>query len=113
MGMRTTPVTDKTAWTANSLAEDSGWIRHFTSDELQELDAALQRARHIPITEITKADFPLEHLVPSLQAASDEIHHGHGLVVLRGLPVETYSKEDASRIYWGVGLYLGTPVTQN
>lgn len=113
MGVRTTPVTDKSAWTAGSLSKDDGWIRHFSESELEELDTALQRVRHIPITEITKADFVLDRLAKSLEEAAQEIHHGHGLVVLRGLPVERYSKDDASRIYWGVGLYIGTPVTQN
>jgi hypothetical protein len=113
MATRTNPVTDQTAWTAESLKADEGWIRHFSADELVELDAALQRVRHLPIVEITKADFTLDGLADSLKEASREIHHGHGLVVLRGLPVERYSKEDASRIYWGVGLHLGIPVTQN
>jgi alpha-ketoglutarate-dependent taurine dioxygenase len=114
MSTRSTPVIDQTAWTVASLkAAEQSWIRRFTRDELAELDAALQRVKHLPITEITKADFPLETVLPTLEAASHEIHHGHGLVVLRGLPVERYSKDDASRIYWGIGLHLGTPVTQN
>jgi alpha-ketoglutarate-dependent taurine dioxygenase len=111
--VRIEPVTDESAWNVNSLAADQRWIRHFTPAELAELDARLQPVRHIPITKITKNDFPLDGLAATLADASREIHHGRGLVVLRGLPVEQYSKEDASRIYWGIGLHLGSPVTQN
>ena len=34
-------------------------------------------------------------------------------MLIRGVPVERYDKERASKIYWGVGTYLGAPWPQN
>ncbi len=34
-------------------------------------------------------------------------------MLIRGVPVDRYGKERASRIYWGVGMHLGAPWPQN
>ncbi|MEQ8195607.1 MAG: TauD/TfdA family dioxygenase, partial [Rhodospirillales bacterium] len=44
---------------------------------------------------------------------AEELEHGRGFVLLRGLPIERYSLEDARTIYWGLGSYIGTGVSQN
>jgi hypothetical protein len=108
-----TPVTDATAWDARSLNTDHRWIYRFEPAAIAELDAALAQVRHLPITEIRKDDFSLSKVAQDLKAVKTQIEEGIGMAVLRGLPVLNYSKEDASRIYWGIGLHLGTPVTQN
>ncbi|BDM22292.1 TauD/TfdA family dioxygenase [Pseudomonas sp. LRP2-20] len=113
MSIRTTPVIAKSAWTPHDLANDNSWLYRLDSRGVDELEALLDKVRHLPITEITKADFPLDYLVPFVEAVDREVQHGFGMAVIRGLPVQRYTKEDASRIYWGIGLYLGTPVTQN
>ena len=38
---------------------------------------------------------------------------GRGFVLLRGLPVDRYSREDVAVLYWGMGVHLGYPVVQN
>jgi hypothetical protein len=107
------PVTDASAWDAHKLNTDHSWIYRFGPEAIAELDAALARVRHLPITEIRKQDFPLEKVAYDLKQVKEQIEEGIGMAVLRGLPVLNYSKEDASRIYWGIGQHLGTPVTQN
>lgn len=108
-----TPVTDATAWDARKLNTDHSWIYRFDAEAIAELDAALGKVAHIPITDIRKQDFPLQKIAKDLERVKVQIEEGIGMAVLRGLPVLKYSKEDASRIYWGIGQYLGTPVTQN
>ena len=39
--------------------------------------------------------------------------NGRGVVLIRGVPVDRYDKERASKIYWGVGTHLGAPWPQN
>jgi hypothetical protein len=107
------PVTDATAWNAQKLNDDQSWIYRFGPDAIAELNAALDEVRHIPITDIRKQDFPLHQVARELENVAKQIEDGIGVAVLRGLPVLDYSKDDASRIYWGIGQYLGTPVTQN
>jgi len=113
VGIRTTPVTDASAWRAPALAADESWIYRFDDAAIQELDRALAAVRHMPVTSIRREDFKLEGVRDVLARVSEQIEEGIGMAVLRGLPVLKYSKEDASRIYWGIGQYLGRPVTQN
>jgi hypothetical protein len=57
--------------------------------------------------------FPLPTLGPELGEIARELITGRGMVLIRGVPVERYSKERASAIYWGVGTHLGRPWPQN
>ncbi|NYT36253.1 TauD/TfdA family dioxygenase [Allopusillimonas soli] len=113
MNSRYIPVTDASAWKAADLQNDQSWIYRFSDKDIQKLNAALARVRHIPITEIRKQDFDIGHLEGVVERISMQIEDGIGLAVLRGLPVLDYTKDDASRIYWGLGQYIGCPVTQN
>ncbi len=107
------PVTDASAWSAEQVNRDQRWIYRFGPQAIAELDAALSKVRHLPITAIRKEDFPLDKVAEDLKKVAEQVEEGIGMAVLRGLPVFNYSKDDASRIYWGIGLHLGRPVTQN
>jgi hypothetical protein len=48
-----------------------------------------------------------------LRSALREVTHGRGFALLRGLPVQRFSREQLRALYWEIGLALGTPVTQN
>ena len=41
------------------------------------------------------------------------IYSGPGFCVLRGLPFQGWTDEEASMLYWGLGTYLGGPQEQN
>lgn len=41
------------------------------------------------------------------------IRSGPGFCVLRGLPLQGWTDEEASMLYWGLGTYLGGPQPQN
>ncbi|MDR0215605.1 MAG: TauD/TfdA family dioxygenase [Comamonas sp.] len=107
------PITDASVWDAEALNSDHSWIYRFGSEAVTELNEALAKVRHLPITEIRKEDFPLDKVAKDLAKVADQIEEGIGMAVLRGLPVLNYSKDDASRIYWGIGQHLGRAVTQN
>lgn len=103
-------------WLGPQLAHDeSRWLTHFALSDLQEIDSALRtfRASGKEITDMTRADFPLPQLAEKMGQYMEEIRNGRGFVVLRGLPVERYSDEDAGAIFFGLGLYLGRPLVQN
>jgi hypothetical protein len=42
-----------------------------------------------------------------------EVEDGRGFAMLRGLPVERYSRDEAQLIFWGMGAYWGEAVGQN
>jgi TfdA family taurine catabolism dioxygenase TauD len=109
------PITGACAWLGAELANSTSWIRRFTPAELAELDAALGgvKARGLAWRRISREDFPLPRFSPALAAVRDELEHGRGLVLLRGLPVERYTEDELRQLYWGLGTHLGTPRYQN
>src|SRR6185503_19129861 len=42
-----------------------------------------------------------------------QVEDGRGFVLLRGLPVEDYSKDDLGMIFWGIGTHLGRGLSQS
>lgn len=93
------PVAEPSAWTAAQLMSDDSWIYRFDQTAIDELDAALSRVRHMPITDIRRLDFPLDRVAKDLTKVAAQVEDGIGMAVLRGLPILRYSKDDASRIY--------------
>jgi len=55
----------------------------------------------------TPKDFPLPTLGPILEAVGEDVKHGRGFGVLRGLPVERWTRVQSLVAYWGIGLYWG------
>lgn len=103
------------AWYGRDLERDRSWLIQFTAADLDEIDRALHevRAAGLSLGQIGRSSFRLPTLEKKLAAWLEEIRTGRGFVVLRGLPVTRYSDEEVGLIFWGLGAYLGTPVTQN
>ena len=104
------------AWKAADLEDQSRWIIHLTDAQIQCITDALEHAKSAGATlaTLTRDMFPLEeHFSELIDDVSDRLENGLGIVVLRGLPALQYSKEDLRMIYWGIGLYFGTGVSQS
>lgn len=106
-------VPERIAWRGPDMLKRSDWIYPLNARQIAELDNALMKVRDKPVTEIRRADFPLPTFSEDLAGLADEIENGRGFVLMRGLPIDKYSEEDGSRIYWGMGMHLGDPVSQN
>lgn len=113
--IRTEPVTGPGVWQASDFTDSSSWTEVLDEREIAELESALGTAkeRGEPLAKLSVDDFPLPTLGRRLEAIVDELEFGRGFSVVRGLPVDKWSVEDAKVIYWGVGLHLGVPVSQN
>jgi hypothetical protein len=109
------PVVDPAAWTAADLAADQSWIHPLTENEVAELDQAVRQLddRGVDILDITKHDFVVPQLRRRLDTISDELIHGRGLALIRGIPVAHYTRRQAAIAFWGIGLFMGVPVSQN
>ncbi|KAJ6120974.1 hypothetical protein N7523_005254 [Penicillium sp. IBT 18751x] len=85
------------------------WIYHLSDAQLDEIDKGLQsfKARNLSLGHISDSTFPLPTLHPVLRDLSKEIHTGRGFVVLRGLRIDDYSREDNIMIYAGVSSHIG------
>ena len=65
------------------------------------------------ILDITADDFPLPTLGPLLREFVRELIDGRGFGRIGTIDVERLGPDNASRIYWGIGMHLGEPWPQN
>jgi Taurine catabolism dioxygenase TauD, TfdA family len=110
-----TPITDASAWRGAEMAKNTSWIIHLRADHIAEIDAALARAMAggVEVTQMKRGDFPLPKLAAEIASWSNEIQRGRGFVLVRGLPVERYNDMQVRVVFWGIGLYMGTALSQN
>lgn len=102
-------------WRGPEMARRSDWIIRFSDAEVAELERAVASAlaRTSDLLSLEREDFPVPHLADRLQAAAREVVHGRGFVLLRGLPVERWTRQQAAAAFWGLGRHFGDPVPQN
>ena len=111
----TGPVGGAAAWRGDALADAELWRSTLRSDEVDELCAAVVAARSTgkPTAELRAADFPIPLLGQRLEAWRRELAQGRGFHVVRGVPVDAWSQEEAEVFFWCLGLHLGRPGAQN
>lgn len=103
------------AWKRQDVARNADWTVNLSVDDIAEIERALAavKVRRIEIPHLSKADFELPGLARKLREVLRHLEDGIGFALVRGLPIERYSKADAARIYWGLGAHLGTAFAQN
>ena len=112
--MVTEQLTGPGVWYGPDIQDDPSWSLQLDGDDVTEIDAALAavKAAGLPIP-FPASDFPLPTLTGKIDALVDFVSNDKGLTLVRGLPRERYSDADCELIYWGIGVHIGTPVSQN
>ena len=67
----------------------------------------------VDILSIRRQDFPLPTLGPRLERMLEEVLTGRGFVLIRGFPVQRWSRLQNAVAFFGVGTYLGAARSQN
>src|SRR5215210_9545902 len=108
-------VEDGSAWYGSDLAKCDDWIEHLSPAEVAEVEHALRQldAKRTDFTSITASDVPLPTLAPRLQRILDEVLYGRGFVLIKGLPVELWTKREAAIAFLAIGVHLGNLRMQN
>jgi hypothetical protein len=107
-------ITGPGAWIGSQIQEDDSWIRRIDARAVDEIEAALAHVKRTGAAIPFGRDaFPLPRLAAELDAMLDEIENGRGFVLVRGIPRARYTDQECELIYWGLGVHLGTPVSQN
>ncbi|KON88812.1 hypothetical protein AF332_19735 [Sporosarcina globispora] len=103
------------AWKGTDLANDDSWIYYLSEKAIATLENALSHVQQkgLKAPDFTKEDFPIPDLFKEIEYFVEELENGRGFLLIRGLPLERYTDEEASIIYWGLGLHMGIPVSQN
>ena len=108
-------VSDASAWYGSNLHIRTDWIEHLSKSEISEVESAVRRLPEssLDLTALTTATVPLPHLAPRLQRLLEEVLHGRGFVLIKGLPIERWTKREAAIAFLIIGVHLGNLRMQN
>jgi hypothetical protein len=104
------------AWQGLDFKSAGDFAHRLTDAEIAEIDTAVRAIlqRGIDHIAIDRHNFTLPQFGKRLILIRDEVLlRGRGFMVIRGLPVERYSIEEAAAAFLGIGAYFGKPVSQN
>lgn len=109
------PIVSEAAWRGDEMERDRSWIHQLSADEIEEIERAVASAegKDGEVRELTAEDFPLPGLQPQLDRWRRAVHHGSGVQILRGLPVDRWTQRQAEIFFWCFGLHLGVPGVQS
>jgi hypothetical protein len=65
------------------------------------------------MTELIREDFPLPVLAPAIGEWMEALQRGRGFINVKGIPVDRHDDADIALIHRGIGLHMGTAVSQN
>lgn len=109
------PLAGPSVWHGAELESDLRWRFRLSPEQVAEIEGALAAvaARGLPWEAMRREDFPLPLTAPLLADIAEELENGRGLARLSGLPVEGWDDAALRRVWQGLGLHLGTPVSQS
>jgi alpha-ketoglutarate-dependent taurine dioxygenase len=103
------------AWIGEVIQNDSSWIVHWNSEQIAELESAADHflKSGVALEDISPESFPLKKLAPFVAQTLHELLAGRGFVLLRGLPIQSWSIEKAAAVYMGLGRHMGSLRSSN
>lgn len=105
---------EQAAWYGPQVADaPQRWSYELSAGDCQELAAALEQTREIPLERLAPRMFPLPRLGPRLKQITREVKDGLGFYLLRGFPTTEYGIDDLARMYFGLSVHMGLPIGQN
>lgn len=114
MEKRDTPITAPSAWKGPDLEPlEEQWAFRFRAEHIAELEDAFNAVQGLPMEAIDASNFHIPTLQPLLREQAQQIEHGRGFALLRGLPVQNWTLEKSQRIYWGISSHIGRAISQS
>lgn len=103
------------AWKATDLPGKDSFAIDLTMRHMAALEDNLARlkARVSDLSQVTAEKFPLTEIAEDVAAWRREVHDGRGLLLLRGVPVDSIPLDDLRLMYLGLGSHFGRPVSQS
>jgi hypothetical protein len=108
-------VEDRSAWYGSGLTHTTDWIEHFSNDEIGEVEFAVEELERsgLALEKITAASVPLPALAPRLKRILNEVLNGRGFVLIKGLPLDRWTRRKAAVEFLAIGVHLGNLRMQN
>ncbi len=109
------PIVEGAAWLPDELRGTDAWVYQLAQAEIDEVLAAADGldAGGIDIKDIGLEDFAVPGLAPALADIKAEFKDGRGFAMIRGLPLDGRTRRQVAIAFWGLGLHIGAPKSQN
>ncbi|HEU0177299.1 MAG TPA: TauD/TfdA family dioxygenase [Blastocatellia bacterium] len=103
------------AWYGPEMLTRPDWVEHLSETEIAEVERATKLLSDlgVDITAIRRVDFPLPTLGMRIQRILDDTLNGRGFALIRGLPVERWTKLESAIAFIGIGAHIGAARAQN
>lgn len=113
------PVSDPAEWLPQQLESDKRWMYTLDGSDVAHLRSMLARldpeVAKDPnrLMAIPREGFDFGAFTARLHAMREELKNGYGAVLIRGLPIQEFSRAELASIYWGIGRHLGNACSNN
>lgn len=105
-------VRDESVWYGPELLRQTEWIVRLRDTEIAEVQTAVHKLEESHLLQSVGL-IPLLTLAPRLKDMLDEVIKGRGFVLIKGLPVERWTRRQAAIAFLVVGVHLGNLRMQN
>ena len=102
-------------WRGAQIAADPTWCVELDARAIGEIEGAAAQLleRKANLAALVPDDVRLPTLASRLRQWRADLLHGRGFLLLRGLPVARYTREEVAAIFLGLGAHLGRARSQN
>ncbi|WP_416898881.1 MAG: TauD/TfdA family dioxygenase [Minwuia sp.] len=109
------PPSGPSVWTGREMMGRSDWIQHLDAATTDCLGRVTERflSSGRDLAAMTRADMQDDRLEKLTASWNEELLHGRGFLLIRGMPVGVWPHEQVAAAYYGLGLLMGVPRSQN
>ena len=112
--IRTEPITGPSVWRREDVEDPAGWTYELTGPMRAEVTRAAEKLTEDgTVTLASRDDVDLPLVGPLIKRIVDQLEHGRGLALLKGVPIEGLTVPEAQAVAWALGTHLGVGVRQN
>lgn len=101
-------VCDRSVWYAT---DNTDWVEQISTDQIGEVETAVREFERVGIETAKHVSLPT--LAPWLRELLDEVLNGRGFVLIKGLPIERWTRRQAAIAFLIIGAQLGNLRMQN
>ena len=112
-------IIDAADWSGGDAAKDKRWVYHLTPVEIDALRKMASQIRPAldgdanRLLTLEQDTFDLGDFAPKLAKIYTGLKSGHGMALVKGLPMFQLDPLDVATIYWGIGRHLGQATPNN
>ncbi len=95
--------------------DSKDWVIQLSAQDINDIENGIDafHASGKTLSNTTQSDFPFARFSDQLKQAQNRLLNGCGFVLFRGLPAKQWSDQQLITAYWGIGVHIGVPVSQN